>query len=313
MSALPEGKAGSDRGAGHENLLRVDGEVSMAELSMRPLVSCLCAVATAACLVTGLAEPASARGLQSSLRPLAAETAPSRAAWQRPSATAGPHLGDPISLASDLAFALSGHTGAAPGTIPVTTEPERFEIPDLSALNAEDAATSEIARGAADEMIAALLLGDLAGVIDLSHIERISRPDGDDQWRCLAEAIYFEARGESLAGQVAVAEVVLNRVDSASYPATVCGVVKQGEKRRTGCQFSYMCDGRPERIGDKAAFAKAGAIAHLMLEGRPRILTGRATHYHTRAVRPVWSRNLVRTARIGAHIFYRYPTRTASR
>ena len=285
----------------------------MAELSMRPLVSCLCAVATAACLIVGGADSALARGLQNPLRPLAAETTPASAAWQRPSATAGPARDTGLALAPDLAFALSGHLGAAPGTIPVTIEPERFEIPDLSALNAEDAATSEIARGAADEMIAALLLGDLAGVIDLAHIERISRPDGDAQWRCLAEAIYFEARGESLAGQVAVAEVVLNRVDSPSYPATVCGVVKQGEKRRTGCQFSYMCDGRPERIGDRTAFAKAGAIAHLMLEGRPRILTGRATHYHTRAVRPGWARSLVRTARIGAHIFYRYPTRTASR
>ena len=285
----------------------------MADLPMRPLVSCLGAAATAACLILGAVDAAWARGLQNSLRPLAAETVPASALWQRPVATAGPAAAGTLGPAPDLAFALSGHVGAAPGAIPVTSEAERLGIPDLSALNDEDAAASEIARGAADEMIAALLLGDLAGVIDLSHIERINRPDGDEQWHCLAEAIYFEARGESIAGQVAVAEVVLNRVDSRYYPSTVCDVVRQGEKRGTGCQFSYRCDGRPERITDKTAFAKAGAIAHLMIDGRPRILTGRATHYHTRAILPKWARELVRTARIGAHIFYRFPTRTASR
>jgi hypothetical protein len=213
-------------------------------------------------------------------------------------------------IATDLAFALASHPAAAPDMVVSSSQTGH---PDLSALSAEDAVTTEIARGAADEMIAALLSGDLAGSIDLANMDRVSRPDGDAEWQCLRKAIYFEARGETMAGQVAVSEVILNRVDSPNYPGTVCGVVRQGQERRTGCQFSFMCDGKPEEMRDRGAMERAGAIAHIMLEGRPRMLTGNATHFHTRAVSPSWSRRLVRTAQIGAHIFYRYPTRTASR
>ena len=255
------------------------------------------------------APPLLARGLQNPVLVAAVETGPS----VRRDGFGFEGLGGTRSLAigtADLAFALASHPVGAPDI--VVTAPEASQ-PDLSALNAEDAAATEIARDAADGMIAALLVGDAAGSIDLSHIDRISLPKGDAQWQCLAEAIYFEARGESLAGQVAVAEVILNRVDSPNYPGTVCGVVKQGQERRTGCQFSFMCDGKPEVVRDPDAFNRAGVIAHLLMEGRPRILTGNATHFHTRAVSPSWSRRLVRTARIGAHIFYRYPTRTASR
>lgn len=211
---------------------------------------------------------------------------------------------------TDLAFALASHRVGVPEMV---VAPSPADARDLTALNDADAAATEIARDASDAMVAALLAGDAAGSIDLAHIDRVSYPEGDAQWHCLAKAIYFEARGEMLAGQVAVAEVILNRVDSPSYPGTVCGVVKQGAERRTGCQFSFMCDGKPETIRDRDAFDRAGAIAYLMMSGRPRILTGNATHFHTRAVSPSWSRRLVRTARIGAHIFYRYPTRTASR
>mgnify|MGYP006295945975 CR=1 FL=1 len=212
----------------------------------------------------------------------------------------------------DLTFALAGTGVPAAVALRPSRSAPTVELPDLSSLREQDAATTEIAREAADEMIAELLLGDLSGAIDLDHVERIAVPEGDAQRDCLAKAIYFEARGESLAGQVAVAEVILNRVDSGSYPDTICGVVRQGEERRTGCQFSFMCDGKPEIMRDKGAKARADAIAHLLIEGRPRVLTANATHFHTTWVSPSWARRLVRTARIGGHIFYRYPTRTAS-
>jgi spore germination cell wall hydrolase CwlJ-like protein len=128
-------------------------------------------------------------------------------------------------------------------------------------------------------------------------------PEGDAEWQCLTEAIYFEARGESLKGQVAVAEVILNRVDSPLYPRTVCGVVKQ--RGSGGCQFSYICDGRTDRMREKASADLAGRIARAMLDDAPRLLTDGATHFHTRSVRPGWSKRYAHTTTIGAHIFYR--------
>ncbi len=126
-------------------------------------------------------------------------------------------------------------------------------------------------------------------------------------WQCLAEALYFEARGEPLAGQAAVAEVILNRVDAAQFPGSVCGVVRQGAGNGRGCQFSYACDGQPNAIRERAAYAQVGKVARLMLEGVPRSLTDGATYFHTPAVRPAWARRFEETARIGSHIFYRDP------
>jgi Cell Wall Hydrolase len=130
-------------------------------------------------------------------------------------------------------------------------------------------------------------------------------PEGDAEWQCLTEAIYFEARGESLQGQIGVAEVILNRVDSPLYPRTVCGVVKQ--RGSGGCQFSYICDGRADRMREKASADLAGRIARAMLDGAPRHLTEGATSFHARSVRPSWSRRYIQTASIGAHLFYRKP------
>ena len=130
-----------------------------------------------------------------------------------------------------------------------------------------------------------------------------------EEWYCLTEALYFEARGESQTGQIAVAEVILNRVDSKLYPNTVCGVIRQGQHRRNACQFSYNCDGRSNRIGNKKVFDRLGKLAWVMIQGKPRTLTGKALYYHATSVKPRWARKFVRTARIGDHIFYRRPTR----
>lgn len=130
---------------------------------------------------------------------------------------------------------------------------------------------------------------------------------GGPQWKCLAEALYFEARGEDLWGQIAVAEVILNRVDSPKFPDNVCAVVREGTGRRNRCQFSYYCDGKVEAIENQTAYERIKKIAAMMIEGRARVLTGGAVFYHTDTVNPSWTSAMVQTAMIGDHIFYRYP------
>jgi spore germination cell wall hydrolase CwlJ-like protein len=135
---------------------------------------------------------------------------------------------------------------------------------------------------------------------------------GGDQWRCLAEALYFEARGETVKGQFAVAEVILNRVKSARFPDSLCGVIRQGTGRKYQCQFTYTCDGRKEVIAEPKAFERVSKVARAAMDGQSGDLTGGATHYHTTSVRPSWARVYKQTARIGVHVFYRHTYRTAS-
>ncbi|MFA5581274.1 MAG: cell wall hydrolase [Paracoccaceae bacterium] len=141
----------------------------------------------------------------------------------------------------------------------------------------------------------------------ITWLDAQPQPETNEHWECLAEALYFEARGESVKGQFAVAEVILNRVDNASFPDTVCGVVNQGTGKRYQCQFTYTCDGNAETIRDARAYERVGKVAHIMLAGATRSLTKGATHYHTRAVNPNWSRQFARTTTIGVHHFYRMP------
>ncbi|WP_425050100.1 cell wall hydrolase [Psychromarinibacter sp. S121] len=140
-----------------------------------------------------------------------------------------------------------------------------------------------------------------------AFLDSLPKPEGGNAWRCLTEALYFEARGESVRGQFAVAEVILNRVDRAEFPDSVCGVIKQGTGRRFQCQFTYTCDGAPETVNEPLSFERAGKIAALMLGGVDRMLTRGATHYHTVAVDPYWASRFPRTATIGVHHFYNMP------
>jgi spore germination cell wall hydrolase CwlJ-like protein len=146
---------------------------------------------------------------------------------------------------------------------------------------------------------------------DLMALVRAAPQGSGAEWTCMTEALYFEARGESLPGIWAVAEVIMNRVDSPDFPNSVCGVVHQGTQALYDCQFTYHCDGRSDAIGDRAAWNAVGMVASAILNGGPRELTGGATYYHTRAVNPSWSRRFIQTAVIEAHEFYRAPTRTA--
>ncbi|MGC2394316.1 MAG: cell wall hydrolase, partial [Methylovirgula sp.] len=124
--------------------------------------------------------------------------------------------------------------------------------------------------------------------------------------RCLAEAIYFEARGESREGQAAVAQVVLNRVSSGLYPATICGVVYQNRDHYEGCQFSFACEGRSLRITEPDAWHTALRIATSVMSGQTYLAEiGDATHYHADYVRPDWSYRLKKMDVIGHHVFYK--------
>jgi spore germination cell wall hydrolase CwlJ-like protein len=145
--------------------------------------------------------------------------------------------------------------------------------------------------------------------IDTAALAAAKPVEGSEDAECLAQAIYFEARGESLEGQIAVAEVVLNRTESGEFPRSVCGVVRQGG--RGGCQFSFTCDGVKDRIHERGAWRQAQRIAALMLSGIRRDLTDGATHFHTDRVRPGWARRFEHTATIGDHLFYRPKLRTA--
>jgi len=136
-------------------------------------------------------------------------------------------------------------------------------------------------------------------------------PTGGKQWQCLAEALYFEARGETVKGQFAVAEVILNRVDSPRFPDSVCGVVNQGTGKKFACQFTYTCDGRAETISEPAAYDRVGRVARAMLDGAPRALTDGATYYHTTHVAPRWARVFHKTVTIGVHKFYRQDRRVS--
>lgn len=151
------------------------------------------------------------------------------------------------------------------------------------------------------------------GSVEFSEawLASLPRGKGGDQFTCLAEALYFEARGETIKGQVAVAEVILNRVDSAKFPNSVCGVINQGTGRKYACQFTYTCDGHDEKVSEPAAYARVAKIAKAMLSGLPRNLTDGATYYHTTAVSPSWSRKFAHTTTIGVHKFYR-PNRRLS-
>jgi spore germination cell wall hydrolase CwlJ-like protein len=125
---------------------------------------------------------------------------------------------------------------------------------------------------------------------------------------CLANAIYFEARGEPEKGQIAVAQVVLNRLKNPAYPKTICSVVYQNKNIRNRCQFSFACDGIPDRITDPKAWAASLALARKVLNDPKNLYladVGAATHYHATYVKPRWARAMNKVEKIGDHIFYK--------
>ena len=124
---------------------------------------------------------------------------------------------------------------------------------------------------------------------------------------CLTQAIYYEAASEPREGQEAVAQVVLNRLKHPAFPKSVCGVVFEGSQRGTGCQFTFTCDGSLSRAPVSWRWDAAQQVAAAALAGHVASGVGAATHYHAAWMTPYWSSSLVRTQRIGGHIFYRMP------
>lgn len=136
----------------------------------------------------------------------------------------------------------------------------------------------------------------------------ISEADALTAESCLARAIYYEAGFEPLDGKEAVAQVIVNRVNDPAYPDTVCGVVYQGSGRRTGCQFSFACDGSERRRPPtKSQLSAARSLAHATLKGFTPDEVGEATHYHADYVEPYWAPSLIQVKAIGHHVFYRKP------
>ena len=211
---------------------------------------------------------------------------------------------------------------AAESLQPAAIEPLPFERPGQSFPGSafyflEDAPRAELAAagnganvfdptgtgdGAAAELAAARIAGPSARAF-------LSAGTGIDKARalhCLASAVYYEAASEAIGGQRAVAQVVLNRVAHPSYPSSVCGVVFQGSERRTGCQFTFTCDGSLARKPMKAAWDRALGVARQALAGEVYAPVGLATHYHTIWINPYWAPSLDTVGVIGAHRFYRW-------
>lgn len=123
---------------------------------------------------------------------------------------------------------------------------------------------------------------------------------------CLATAIYYEARGETDRGKRAVAQVILNRTRSVAFPHSVCGVVFQGSDLRTGCQFSFTCDGSMSILPVPAIYQQVRRIANEALSGNVELSVGTATHFHTIYIVPYWATSLDKLAIVDHHIFYTF-------
>jgi spore germination cell wall hydrolase CwlJ-like protein len=220
-----------------------------------------------------------------------------------------PSFGDdnPLMMTARAYFGIEPMGGSAhaiepwaPGATPILESPDAND-PDFKKLGAN-------APGAAGETIAGKGEVTGAGKHPRSPAERLglAGPARAKAEKCLSEAVYFEARGEPVNGQIAVAQVVLNRVFSGFYPTTVCGVVYQNAHRHLACQFTFACDGIPDRVTEPDAWVRAREIAREALDGKLWLKqVGKATHYHAYWVRPNWVAEMMRMHKLGVHTFYR--------
>jgi len=187
----------------------------------------------------------------------------------------------------------------APGAAPVPVAPAADRQITLSALS--------VAAGAGVSGETLVGKGNAAGF--KSPAERLGlfgKPRARAE-KCIADAVYFEARGEPLRGQMAVAQVVMNRVFSGRYPSDVCGVVYQNANRHLACQFTFACEGKDlSRIDEPDMWAQARRIAKDALDGKIWLTeVGHATHYHAYWVHPSWVHEMAKLYRLGVHTFYR--------
>ncbi len=197
--------------------------------------------------------------------------------------------------AAPRAARLSSTTPAPPDSTPIEIAAVPVSFPEVASPNSREPAKDKGVTLARKEE------SDKRNYAELVRPERMGREE-----RCLAEAVYFEARSEPEAGQAAVAQVVLNRVKSGLYPTSICGVVYQNRNRYLGCQFTFACEGKSLRVTEPDAWARATKIATNVLKGNTYLANvGDSLNYHANYVRPSWARYLQRTSVIGHHIFYK--------
>ncbi|WP_133162166.1 cell wall hydrolase [Hyphococcus luteus] len=189
-------------------------------------------------------------------------------------------------------------------------------VADLANYLAAETAATRQAMDDGPRLKPAMAMGDLIAAEDptegLASFDftdlTVAKLDAEER-KCLAQAIYYEARSEPRIGQLAVADVVLNRVKSPVYPNSICGVVFQGSERRTGCQFSFTCDGSMQARLNKRKWKEAQDLSGAVLAGVRAPVSRNATHYHASYVSPHWANTLTPTATIGTHKFYKFPSR----
>jgi spore germination cell wall hydrolase CwlJ-like protein len=126
-----------------------------------------------------------------------------------------------------------------------------------------------------------------------------------EERKCLALAVYFESRAETLEGQQAVAAVVLNRVRNGKFPKNICHVVHEGGGKRHQCQFSWYCDGRSDNPRDAVSWQRSLDVADAALNGEISDPTDGALYFHSTKARPKWRKKMTKTAAIDNHVFYR--------
>ncbi|MFZ1814714.1 MAG: cell wall hydrolase [Rhizobiaceae bacterium] len=193
------------------------------------------------------------------------------------------------------------------------------DVPIVVASLIEESIPNILSYGAQEEVLRSPFAAVLDDTQPISLIPRLGK--GDHQWaaeplplstfsdreqNCLTAGIYFEARGEPVRGQAAVAQVILNRVKNPAYPDTICGVVYQNKEWRNRCQFSFACDRIKDRVNDSKRWEIAQYVARETTEGRIWLTeVGSSTHYHATYVKPKWASHMKKVGRIGLHIFYR--------
>lgn len=262
------------------------------------------------------------RGLDAydmAMTPSAAPSAPALTAPLRNMEIAEPQA-DRVAPAATPAPSVNPVPAANPAAPVAASEPAAPAVPTMQ-LASLDPGVSIPRPGLAPESLAASpVQASMIALIPLDKVplpmpapppspaERLKLTDKSyaKSQRCLANAIYFEARSEPVRGQMAVAQVVMNRVFSGFYPDNVCDVVYQNAHRRLACQFTFACDGKSKAIHDRGSWARANRIAKQTLDGLiylPEV--AKSTHYHAAYVHPGWAREMRKLARFGLHSFYR--------
>ncbi len=195
-----------------------------------------------------------------------------------------------------------------PGEEPMIVMPQALPDPDMKLASLPTAA-DEPSRADSGESIAAKGEVNTDNQRVKTPAERLGLFDEKSRAKsekCLAEAVYFEARGEAVRGQIAVAQVVMNRTFSGYYPNTVCGVVYQNKYHHMACQFTFACDNIPDVVTEPDMWDRAKKIAKAMLDGQlwlPEV--AKSTHYHAYWVHPSWVSEMKKMYKFGVHTFYR--------